>query len=326
MNSGTRDAAGQRRKPPDARAGCPESRLGLPLSDSPPSGLQAKKCSSSLGRVFFKISVLWSPAGPLLCLASALCSEAGSPWAHVCGRPFRAGSRVVCVWPRHSGGPSGRRRGHSDGVTGRALARDWGRLGGSWRARGAGCADAGAPGRAHRAGRAELGSRCLQHHGQVARLGLTASWTASPRGVMPISPGPSSSSVSTRQVPDPPLPRRLCLTSSGSQVAPGTCCPGAKKMLQAPRKTAAPALQNNPPPSPATRTRHCSCLLCPTGVSRSQTAPFSSQPTRGAGSLGSVQRIPSRSQRPTIRLPARGGRRGEWGEGGGGRLGRCLLL
>lgn len=54
MNPSTRKAAGQRRKPPDARAGCPESRLGLPLSDSPPSGLQAKKCSSSLGLVFLK--------------------------------------------------------------------------------------------------------------------------------------------------------------------------------------------------------------------------------------------------------------------------------
>lgn len=35
-----------------ARTGCPESRLSLPLYDSPPSGLQAKKFSFSLGRVF----------------------------------------------------------------------------------------------------------------------------------------------------------------------------------------------------------------------------------------------------------------------------------
>lgn len=82
----------------------------------------------------------------MLCLASALCSEAGSPWAHGRNRPFRAGSRVVCVWPRHSGGPSGRRRGHSDGVTGRALAGGWRGLGGSWLTRGAGCAEEGAPG------------------------------------------------------------------------------------------------------------------------------------------------------------------------------------
>lgn len=38
----------------DARAGCPESRLSLPLGDSPRSGLQAKICSFSLRRVFSK--------------------------------------------------------------------------------------------------------------------------------------------------------------------------------------------------------------------------------------------------------------------------------
>ena len=38
----TPDAAGQRRKPPDARVGCPESRVGRPLSDSTLPGLQEK--------------------------------------------------------------------------------------------------------------------------------------------------------------------------------------------------------------------------------------------------------------------------------------------
>lgn len=48
------DAAGQRRKPPDARVGCPESRLGVSLSDSTLPGLQEKKYSSSLDRVFYQ--------------------------------------------------------------------------------------------------------------------------------------------------------------------------------------------------------------------------------------------------------------------------------
>ena len=120
------DAAGQRRKPPDARVGCPESRLGLSLSDSTLPGLQEKKYSSSLDRVFYqknkkKFSVLWSPAGPLLLLASAERSEAGSQSVHGLGRPFPASSRVVCLLLRHSGGPSGRQCGHPDGVTGRAV-------------------------------------------------------------------------------------------------------------------------------------------------------------------------------------------------------------
>ena len=64
--------------------------------------------------------------------------------------------------------------------TGPALARDLRELGGSWRARGAGCAEIGAPGRAHRTGLAELGARRLQHHGQVARSRRAARPAASP--------------------------------------------------------------------------------------------------------------------------------------------------
>lgn len=44
---------------------------------------------------------------------------------------------------------------------------------------------------------------------------------------------------------EPPLPRRLCLTSSGSQVTPGTCCPCAasaqKNSGSGPSKQSAPS-------------------------------------------------------------------------------------
>lgn len=115
-------------------------------------------------------------------------------------------------------------------------------------------------------------------------------------------------------------------------VEPGNVPPRCKENTAA-TEHRGPALQNNPPLpchlSPALTHR---CLLCPTTVSCSQIAPFFTQPTQGqdAGSLGSVRRVESWPPRPTIRLPARRGRRGGWREGGGGRLGRspsppCLL-
>nr|KAF6418869.1 hypothetical protein HJG63_008869 [Rousettus aegyptiacus] len=92
----------------------------------------------------------------------------------------------------------------------------------------------------------------FQHHGQVAGPRRTAHPAASPWGVMRLFPA-RFSSWSVHPAAPRPLPRRRRrLTSSGPRVAPGMCCPGAKKMLQAPRKTVAPAFQNNPPPSPAT--------------------------------------------------------------------------
>lgn len=137
--------------------------------------------------------------------------------------------------------------------------------------------------------------------------------------------------VSARPPPGPPLPRRRRLTSSGSrgareraaQVQRKYCSHGTQR--PSPSKQPAPSL----PPEPGAL---APCLLCPTTVSCSQIAPFFTQPTQGqdAGSLGSVRRVASWPPRPTIRLPARSGRRGGWGEGGGGRLGRspsppCLL-
>ncbi|XP_019522306.1 PREDICTED: collagen alpha-1(I) chain-like [Hipposideros armiger] len=61
--------------------------------------------------------------------------------------------QVPSAAPCHSGGPSGRRRRHPDGVTGRALDPGIRRLDRSRRAPGVGCAEEGAPGRAHRAER-----------------------------------------------------------------------------------------------------------------------------------------------------------------------------
>lgn len=269
-----------------------------------------------------KISVLWSPAGPLLRLANKLHSEAGSGWAHGVGRPFPASSRGV--GPGHSGGPSGPQRGHPDGAPGQALARGLRPLGGPRWARGAGCAEEGAHGRAHSAGRAELGAERLQHHGQVARSRRPARPAASTQGVQPTSPAPSSS-WSIHSAASRPFPRRLRLTSSASREALVTYCQVQRKcsrhrgkLLPRPFKTF-PLL---PPPEPrhsttdqlgsvALRLHHF--LLCPPRG-------------RDACSLGSVERIPSRLQRPTSRLQARGVRRGEWGDNGEGGWVAGLLL
>lgn len=136
--------------------------------------------------------------------------------------------------------------------------------------------------------------------------------------------------VSARPPPGPPL--SCChLTSSGSRGARERAAQVQRKYCRhraprpSPSKQPAPCL----PPEPGALAPG---LLCPSTVRCSQIAPFSTQPTQGqdAGSLGSVQRVASWPPRPTIRLPERGGRRGGWGEGGGGRLARspsppCLL-
>lgn len=119
----------------------------------------------------------------------------------------------------------------------------------------------------------------------------------------------------------PPPPHFIWLLGS-----PGNVLPRCKENAAGTEENGGPGLSKQPAPF----SRHLSPgalaprLLCPAGVSRSQTAPFSSQPTQGGdvGSLGSAQRIRSLPGHPTIRLPEPGGLRGEWGEGGGGRLGR----
>lgn len=178
---------------------------------------------------------------------------------------------------------------------------------------------------AHPAGRAELGARRLQHHGQVARSRPAARQAASLPGVMPLSSAPSSWSVhpaSSRPAsPAPPPPHFIWLRGG-----PGNVLPRCKEYTAGTGEDSGPGPSKQPAPFPCHLNPGALAprLLCPTGVSRSRVAPFSSQPTRGrdAGSVGSVQRIASRPPRPTIRLLTRGGRRGERGEGGGGRLGR----
>lgn len=179
---------------------------------------------------------------------------------HGLARPFPASSRVVCLLLRHSGGPSGRRCGHPDGVTGRALVGALRRLGGSPRAREAGCAEEGAPGRAHRAGRAGLDARRLQHHGQVARSPRPARPAASPQGVMPPPPLPSSSrsvhpATFKPASPATPPPHFIGLPCSPGNVLPGCCRYPGKQRLR-PSDAIRPLL---PPPEP----RHSSTPSAP---------------------------------------------------------------
>lgn len=180
------------------------------------------------------------------------------------------------------------------------------------------------------------GARRLQHHGQVARSRRAARQAASPApGVMPLSSAPSSS----QSVPPPASSRRRCLTSSGSRVAQGTRCPGAKKMLQAPKKAAGG-------PRRFKTTRPLSRPPEPRRSSTASALPNWGQPLSDctiffaahAGPRCPLHSAAHRESRPGLRAPgpgspsrARGGRRGERGEGGGGRLGRrtsppCLLL
>ena len=200
-----------------------------------------------------EISDVRSPAGPLSRLASTRHSEAGSQWARGLSRPFPASSWFVCLWPRHSSLPSSRRRGHPDGVP----DQPWPGICGNWAAAG-GREERAAPRLAHPARRTVPGSRSWAH-GAFNTMDRSHD-----RGALPArQPAPRTSSryplrgllpgVSTRPPPDPPHKRRHRLTPNGSRVAPGTCCPGAKKILQARSKTVALALQNNPPPFPATR-------------------------------------------------------------------------
>lgn len=282
LNRNTRGAAGQRRNPPDARAGCPESRLGLPLSDSPASGLQAKKCSSSLDRGSFKnlrplvTSRSLAPSGECAEIRGGLPVGARSrptfprelPGRLLPASPFRRplGSTVRSPGRRYrtSLGPG-------FAATGRQLAG----------AR-AGYAENGAPARAHSAGRAELSAWRLQYHGQVARSRRTACPAASPRGIRPLSPAGSSCwsvhlASSRPTSPATPPPHSIWLPG-----IPGKVLPRCKENAAGTEENSGPG----PSKQSAPFSRHLSLgtlaprLLCPTGVSRSQIAPFSSQPTQ----------------------------------------------
>ncbi|XP_077637226.1 uncharacterized protein LOC144245754 isoform X2 [Crocuta crocuta] len=98
-----------------------------------------------------------------------------------------------------------------------------------------------------------------------------------------------------------PLPHFIWLPSSA-----GNLPPRCKENAAGTEENSVLALPNNPPPSPATA-GHCSCLLCPAGVSRSQTAPFSSQPAQEPRCrlIGSARR----ESRPGLGVPRSGSRR-----------------
>ena len=265
----------------------------------------------------------------MLLPASAQRSEAGSQSARGLGRPFPASSRLVCLLLRHSGGPSGRRCGHPDCVTERALVGALRRLGCSPRAREAGCAEEGAPGAAHSAGCAELDTRRLQHHGQVARSRRPARPAASLQGVMPPPPLPSSSrsvhpATFKPASPATPPPHFIGLPCSRGNVLPG-CCRHPEKPRLRPSDAIRPFSRHLSPGTPALSARSSwgqplsGCTIF-----------FAAHPGVGMPAHSSARRVASGLGVPRSGS-RRGGRRGEWGEGGGGRLGLsaprpCLLL
>ncbi|XP_077637222.1 uncharacterized protein LOC144245754 isoform X1 [Crocuta crocuta] len=110
-----------------------------------------------------------------------------------------------------------------------------------------------------------------------------------------------------------PLPHFIWLPSSA-----GNLPPRCKENAAGTEENSVLALPNNPPPSPATA-GHCSCLLCPAGVSRSQTAPFSSQPAQEPRCrlIGSARR----ESRPGLGVPRSGSRRAAAAEVNGARVG-----
>lgn len=185
----------------------------------------------------------------------------------------------------------------------------WSGLCGDWAAA-RGSERLAAPRRVHPAGRTERGARGSTH-GAFNTMDRSRDRRARPAQ----QPAPRAScrphhcrllpEVSTRPPSNPPLPRRLRLTSSGSRVAPGTCCPGAAGTQEnngsGPSTQSAPFSRHLNPGTPALR------LLGPAGVSRSQTAPFSSQPTQGLRCRLTRQHAESRvrPRRSTIRLQER---------------------
>ncbi|XP_032954544.1 translation initiation factor IF-2 [Rhinolophus ferrumequinum] len=269
-----------------------------------------------------------SPAGPLLRLASVLRSKAGSPWAHGLDRPFAASSGVVCLSPCHSGGPSGRRRGLPDGVTGRALARGIGRLGRGWRARGTGSAEEGAPGRAHRAergagrtapstpwtgltttARRPPGSQPLARH---AGLPSAVFFLECPPGHLQTSPATTTShflwlSGNPRNVlTSPPRPKMPAHSAACRESRPGLGVPppGSQRAVVADvmgrgwgREAGSLCFPSSPPPlavaAPGSRGRCCGA--------RAQAAPgeggFGKSPGPGAGARGSRCRARSLARR-----------------------------
>lgn len=196
-------------------------------------GMRTQKCSSSLGRVFKKKSVPWSPAGPLFLLgptrgSQKRASHGRTVFAHLSPR--------APVLP--ASGLSIQASPPADGVDTRAALRDefWPGVCGDWAvadwSRGR-----AAQRRAHSAGRAAPGARSSAHSAfntmdRVAQSLRAVSPSASPRGVLLLSPARFSPWSVHRMLPDPPLPHFIWLPTS-----PRASCPGAQKLLQARRKT-----------------------------------------------------------------------------------------
>lgn len=227
-------------KSSEARAGCPKSRLGLPLRSSPPS-----VCTHP--ETFFP---LW--VRPLKSPSSGHRQVPCSFWPTRCAQRKAPGRRTISAdlslsspRPPASGLPIqaaswGRLRLHLGGVTGLSPAGGLPRTGCSWREQGAGCAEEGAPGGAH-------GARRLQHHGQVAPLPRAAGLAARPPGVMPLSPAQSCSrrvrSAASRLASLHPA---SVLPGSSAQVQ-RKCCRHRGKPRARPLETTRPLL---PPPAP----------------------------------------------------------------------------
>jgi hypothetical protein len=130
---------------------------------------------------------------------------------------------------------------------------------------------------------------------------------------MLLSPVPSSWSVHSAASRHASASLHLALRSSGSVL------PRCKENAAGTEENPGPGSSKQPAPfsrqlSPGTL---APALLCPTGVSGSQVAPFSSQPTRARR----CQLARQRAENP-VPTSARVGRGDDWGEGGGGRLGR----
>lgn len=206
-------------------------------------------------------------------------SEAGLPVGARSRRPFPS-SRVVCLLLRHSGGPSRptvrspRRRYRM------SLGRGFAATGRQPAGAEAGCAEEGAPGRAHRAGR------------RARRTAPSTPWT----GRAIAAPGPPSSQppgrvaaphhcrllpeVSTRPPSNPPLRDASASLHRAPVLGPGTCCPGAAGTQEnngsGPSTQSAPFSRHPEPRHSSTR------LLGPAGVSQlSRLHHFLRSPPRG---------------------------------------------
>lgn len=204
VRSGAAACLHPRHRPPakgDRWVPAPDSRVPpgstCKVSPFPVCKRRPKMCTqqraSFLGRLFARFPSSGSQQVPGRPTRD---SAAGFPRTRGLCPPFPASSPAAGLRPRHSGG----RREHPGSATGRVLAWGWRRMGDHRPARGAGCAEEGAPGRARGAGR-------LQHHGQGAQSPSAAGWSSWRNAVL---------SGAFLECPPGHLQTRFCLTSCGS--------------------------------------------------------------------------------------------------------------